>query len=208
MADVAELKQKLEELAKRQWNLEEIVKRVEMLQKNGIPQKVLDPNELKNRKEEIVKRVQRRAEEYNYVLKNCARGTALALMEEFGVGNVELIKALTPFPGVGSTGEVCGGITGSLMVFGLIFGSDDWFDFETMNRVITLSQKFIAFFEDELGYIHCADIIENIVIGERLNPGESDEAMARFAEKGGFEKCGLATGTGARLAASFIIDNL
>ncbi len=81
-------------------------------------------------REKILDRVQLRAEEYNFILKNCAQGTALALMEEFGLGNMEIIKALTPFPGIGGTGEICGGITGSLITFGLYFGGDDLLDFE------------------------------------------------------------------------------
>jgi len=32
--------------------------------------------------------------------------------------------------------------------------------------------------------------------------------MKAFAEAKGFEKCGLATGTGARLAAGFVIDSM
>ena len=32
--------------------------------------------------------------------------------------------------------------------------------------------------------------------------------MEAFAKEKGFEKCGLAPGVGARLAAGFIIDNI
>jgi len=208
MADYERLRQKVEELASRSWDLEGIKERVLHLVRKGIQRKPLEPISLKVEKDLIVERVQRRAEEYNFILKNCAQGTALALLEEFGVGSMEMIKALTAFPGIAGTGEVCGAITGSLVAFGLILGSDDRFDYETTDRVIMLGQKFIAFFEDEIGYIHCSDIIENVVIGKKLNPGESSEAMAEFAKEKGFEKCGLPPGIGAKLAAEFIIDEL
>jgi len=208
MADLSVLKNKIEELATRQWDVDNISQRVISLVEKGIPQKSLDPSILEKEKDQILERVQRRAEEYNFILKNCAQGTALALMEEFGVGSMDVVKALTAFPGVASTGEVCGAVTGSLIVFGLVLGSDDRFDFETTDRVISLGQKFIAFFEDEIGYFHCADIIENLIVGKRLNPGESPEAMEEFARAKGFEKCGVATGIGARIAAEFLISEL
>jgi len=199
---------KVQELADRDWDDEAIKARIKNLSENGIPQKKLDPQELLANKEEILDRVELRAEEYNYMLKNCAQGTALALMEEFGLGNMEIIKALTPFPGVGGTGEICGGITGSLMTFGLFFGSDDRLDYEATNETIMISQKFMAFFEGKIGHLYCADIIEEVILGHRINPGESEEAMMIFASEKGFEKCGLPPGIGVRLAAEFMIDSM
>lgn len=208
MADYEALKKKVDELAERVWDVAAIEARVKKMVKEGIPKKPLDPKKILAEKEQILDRVQRRAEEYNFFFKNCAQGTAMALMEEFGLGSMEIIKALTPFPGVGGTGEICGGITGSLITFGLYFGPDDPPDFEKMNSTILTSQRFMASFEGEIGHIYCADIIEMVILGQRLNPGESEEAMMSFASQKGFEKCGLPPGIGARLAAGFIIDSM
>jgi C_GCAxxG_C_C family probable redox protein len=208
MTDLAALKKKVDELAGRAWDDEAIKARVKALTEIGIPRKTLDPKELKANKAQMLDRVQLRAEEYNYIFKNCAQGTAMALLEEFGLGNMEIIKALTPFPGIGGTGEICGGITGSLIAFGLFFGSNDRLDYNAMNRTILKAQKFMAYFEDAVGHLYCSDIIETIIIGRKLNPGESDEAMMTFAGEKGFEKCGLPPGAGARLAAEFMIDSL
>jgi C_GCAxxG_C_C family probable redox protein len=208
MPDYEALSAKVQELAERVWDVPALEARIRKLAAEGIPKKKLNPKEILANKEQILDRVQRRAEEYNFIFKNCAQGTALALMEEFGLGNMEITKALTPFPGVGGTGEICGGITGSLMAFGLYFGSDDRLDYEAMNKTIMTSQKFMAFFEGEIGHIYCADIIETVILGHRLNPGESEEAMISFTKEKGFEKCGLPPGIGARLAAEFIIDSM
>jgi hypothetical protein len=133
-------------------------------------------------------------------------------MEEFGQGNMDIIKALSPFPGVGGTGDMCGGITGALINFGLYFGSDDPLDLSIMGdperNPILISQKYMAFFEGEVGHMYCADIIEMVILGHRLNPGDSDAAMALFTEEKGFEKCGLPPGIGCRIAAGFIIDSM
>src|SRR4030043_300172 len=212
MPDEAALKAKVDELGERVWDVPALEARIRKLAAEGIPKKILNPKEMLANKEQILARVQLRAEEYNFITKNCAQGTALALMEEFGLGNMEIIKALTPFPGVGGTGEICGGITGSLITFGLYFGSDDPLDLSVMNdpkrNPILISQKFMAFFEDAIGHWYCADIIETVILGKRLNPGESDTAMMTFAGEKGFEKCGLPPGMGSRLAAEFIIDSM
>jgi len=208
MPDYAALKKKVDELAEREWDVAAIEARIRKLSREGIPRKKLDPKEMLANKEQILARVQLRAEEYNFITKNCAQGTALALMEEFGLGNMEIIKALTPFPGVGGTGEICGGITGSLITFGLYFGSDNPLDYKRTDEVIKIAQKFMAFFEGQIGHMYCADIIETVILGHRLNPGESEAAMAAFTKEKGFEKCGLPPGIGVRLAAGFIIDSM
>ena len=208
MTDYAALKKKVDELSARVWDEPAIEARIREMTAKGIPRKKLDPEDMLANKEQMLDRVQLRAEEYNFITKNCAQGTALALLEEFGLGNMEIIKALTPFPGIGGTGEICGGITGSLITFGLYFGSDDRLDFEAMNKTIMTSQKFMAFFEGEVGHLYCANIIETVILGHRLNPGESEQAMIAFTEEKGFEKCGLPPGIGCRLAAEFIIDSM
>src|SRR4030043_2123881 len=196
MPDEAALKAKVDELGERVWDVPALEARIRKLAAEGIPKKILNPKEMVAKKEKILDRVQLRAEEYNFFFKNCAQGTALALMEEFGLGNMEIIKALTPFPGIGGTGEICGGITGSLITFGLYFGSDNRLDYDTMNKTIMTSQKFMAYFEDAVGHLYCSDIIETVILGRRINPGDSEEAMMAFSADKGFEKCGLPPGLG------------
>ena len=91
---------------------------------------------------------------------------------------------------------------------GLVFGSDDITDLSADGEAIDISQEFIAYFEDELGYITCAELQEKVVFGKNLDPGASPENMEAFAEAKGFEKCGLIPGIGARLAAEIIISRL
>ncbi len=208
MADYEALKARVQELAQRAWDVPALEARIKKIAENGIARKTLQPDEMLFDRQKIMDRVQQRAEEYNFVVKNCAQGTALALLEEFGLGNMDIIKALSPFPGIGGTGQTCGGITGSLVAFGLYFGSDDRLDMEAMGATIIAAQKFMASFEDELGHRLCAEIHEHVIFGRNMDPGASEENMAAFAEAKGFEKCGLAAGIGARLAAGFMIDSM
>jgi len=199
---------KVTELAEREWDFQTIEARIRKLESEGIPKKTLDPEKIRKDKPQILDRVQRRAEEYNFIAKNCAQGTALALLEEFGLGSMDVIKALMNFPGIGGTGEMCGGVTGSLIAFGLKFGGDDMLDFQTTGPTMMTAQKFMALFEDEVGYLYCSDIQEKVIFGRNMDPGASEENMEAFAKAQGFEKCGLAPGIGARLAAEFIIESL
>ena len=105
MTDYAALKKKVDELAERVWDEAGIKARINKMVKEGIPRKNLEPEYWLSHKEEILDRVQLRGEEYNYTFKNCAQGTAMALLEEFGLGNMDIIKALSPFPGIGGTGD-------------------------------------------------------------------------------------------------------
>jgi C_GCAxxG_C_C family probable redox protein len=203
-----DLKTKVAELGERTWDIAAITARYEKLVANGIPQKKIDRDQLIADRDQILARVQKHAEEYNFFAHNCPQGTALALLEEFGLGNLDVIKALCPFPGIAGTGEICGGISGSLVAFGLFFGSDDITDGQADGKAIMMSQKFIANFEYELGYQTCSDIQEKVVFGRNMDPGASEANMEAFGAAKGFEKCGLAPGIGARLAAEIIIDSI
>lgn len=208
MEDIQTLEMRLQELADREWDVPGIETRIRKLEKEGIPPKKLIRDEMLAQKEQILDRVQQRAEEYNFMIKNCAQGTALALLEEFGLGSMEIIKALTPFPGIAGTGQTCGGISGSLIAFGLYFGSDDRLNAEAIGATIANAQEFIGLFEAELGHRFCAEIHEHVIFGRNMDPGASPEHMMAFAEAKGFEKCSLVTGIGARLAAGFMLDRM
>ena len=208
MADYETLKLKVQEIAERDWDIPAIEARYKKLAAEGIPRKTLDRDEIWAGRKQILDRVQRRAEEYNFLAHNCARGTALAIMEEFGLGNMEIIKALSPFPGFGATGWMCGGVTGGLIGLGLYFGSEDVQDYDAVGATMMAARKFMPRFEEQVGAHVCPKLQENVVFERYMDPGASPENMEAFAEAKGFEKCSLLTGIGARLAAEIIIESM
>jgi C_GCAxxG_C_C family probable redox protein len=208
MADYPALKTRVQELAQRDWDAPALEARVKKLAEGGIPKKKLDPQEMLAHKEQILDRVQRRGEEYNFILKNCPKGTALALLEEFGLGNMEIVKALSPFPGFGGTGWMCGGVTGGLIALGLYFGSADPLDGEAVGATIMAARKFMPRFEAEAGSVLCPKLQEDVIFGRYMDPAASPENMEAFAQAGGFEKCSLLPGIGARIAAEIIIESI
>ena len=132
----------------------------------------------------------------------------MAVMEEFGLGNMEVIKALSPFPGFGGTGWMCGGVTGGLVALGLFAGSKDLQDHEAMRATMLAARQFMARFEQEVRAVTCPKIQEDVVFGRYMDPGASPENMKAFEVAHGFEKCGLLPGIGARIAAEIIIESL
>jgi C_GCAxxG_C_C family probable redox protein len=208
MANYEALKAKVQALAERDWDLPAIEARYKKLVAEGVPRKTLNRDEVLAHKQEILDRVQQLGEEYNFLAHNCAQSTALAAMEELGLGNMEIIKALSPFPGFGSTGWMCGGVTGGLITLGLYFGSDDLQDYDAAGAAIMAARKFMPRFEEEVGAVICPKIHEQVVFGQYMDPAASQENMEAFAQAEGFEKCGLLPGIGARIAAEIIIESL
>ena len=129
-------------------------------------------------------------------------------MEEFGLGNMEMIKALSPFPGFGSTGRICGAVSGGLFALGLYFGSDDMLNYDGTGATMTAARKFLPRFEEALGSLQCAEIQEDVVFGRFMDPRASEENMRAFVAAKCYQKCALPTGIGARLAAEIIIESM
>jgi C_GCAxxG_C_C family probable redox protein len=208
MADYAALTARVQELAERVWDVPAIQARYRKLAAEGIPRQTLGRDEILANKEQILDRVQRRAEEYNFLARNCAKGTALALLEEFSLGNLEIVKALSPFPGFGGTGWMCGGVTGSLIALGLAFGSDDIQNYDAVAATIMAARKFMPRFEEQVGAVVCPKLQQDVIFGRYMDPAASPENMEDFANAKGFEKCSLLPGIGARLAAEIIIESM
>ncbi|MBN2324974.1 MAG: C_GCAxxG_C_C family protein [Spirochaetes bacterium] len=208
MPDSTALKKRVEELSKRRWDVDAIEARLLNLVSKGIPKKVLNREDILADRKKITDRVQRRGEEYNFLARNCAQSTALAVMEEFGLGNMEIVKALSPFPGFGGTGWMCGGVTGALIAIGLYFGSDDPLDHEAVGRTIDAARIFMPRFEATVGSVVCPKIQEEVIFGRYMDPAACPENMEAFAKDKGFEKCSLLPGIGASLAARIIIDSM
>lgn len=196
----------LHDLANRTWNVQTIRLRLNHLRQSGFNRQNTDRKRVQARPLEVLDRVQRRAEEYEYLTHSCSKGAALALMEEFGLGNWDIVRAMSPFPGFGMTGGICGGVTGSLIALGLFFGSDDPENYEGTGRTMSATREFISRFKEELGTIMCPELQEDVIFGRYMDPRASHENFTAFQKSQGYEKCALPPGVGARLAAEIILN--
>lgn len=200
------LRKRLEALEARDWNLPEIESRFNNLLRQGIPRKRLNPEEIISHKEEILNRVQQRGEEYCYLTRNCAKGSALAIFEEFGLGDMEMIRALTAFPGIGMTGGICGPVTGGVTSMNLYFSHEDLLNYQDIKANVA-ARKFVHRFEEAFGSLLCPKIQE-FILGRYYDPMASLENYESFNNAKARQRCPLAPGIGARIAAEIIIENM
>ncbi len=128
-------------------------------------------------------------------------------MEEFGLGSFDIVRALSPFPGIGGTGRICGAVSGGLICLGLYFGKDDLTDYGANGRATAAARVFLARFEESLGSLECRDI-QTLLLGRYFDPEYVKKNPNAFIEAKGFEKCTVAAGIGARLAAELIIEGM
>jgi C_GCAxxG_C_C family probable redox protein len=208
MTHLEVLKQKVNDLRKRAWDRNGIEARLKSFVEEGIPKRSVDMAAISAGKTEILDRVQLRGEEYEYVTHNCAKGSALAVMETFGMGDMEMIKGLSPFPGIAMSGWICGGVTGSLLALGLYFGSTDATDYGATGRAMTAARTFMPRFEAVLGSTLCPEIHEAVIFGRYMDPRANDENFKAFNDAQGYERCALPAGVGARIAAEIIIESI
>ena len=206
MPDYESLRIHVETLLCRDWNLPGIEARFQNLLDQGIVKKALSKEAIVFQKQEILDRVQRRGEEYCYLTRNCAKGSATALLEEFGLGNMEIIKALSPFPGLGMTGEICGPVSGGLIALGLYFSGEDISDYHDV-RSYPAARKYLRRFKDTFGSLFCPDIQEAL-LGKYYDPMASPQNLEDFNQARAREKCPVAPGLGARMAAEIIIESM
>jgi C_GCAxxG_C_C family probable redox protein len=206
--DYEALKARIQELAEGPKDKDPVEARLKALSERGIPRKILDPDEIIGHKEQILERVQNRAEEYEQISQSCAKSSALAVMEEFGLGDIKVATALSPFPGVALTGETCGAIAGGMVALALYFGKDDLLDFSANARCYGRCRKFIELFKRELGTTKCKEIHESVIFGRYHNMADVREGYPSFVKDKGFEKCGLPPGISARIVARIIIEDI
>lgn len=206
MTDLEFLKARLETLLARDWDLPAIEARFQKLLDEGIVKSRRTKEEVILKKQEVLDRVQLRGEEYCYLTRNCAKGSATALLEEFGLGNMEIIKALSPFPGLGMTGEICGPVSGGLIALGLYFSGEGTSDYHDV-RSYPAARRYLKRFKDTFGSLLCP-AIQEIVLGKYYDPMVSPQNREDFDQARAREKCPLAPGLGARLAAEIIIESM
>jgi len=119
--------------------------------------------------------------------RNCAQTSFATLQQEFGLEGGEILKALTPFPGIALRGETCGAVTGCLMAIGLVYGRDDLDDWKGYLASLPPSRRFCRRFEEQHGSTACGDILES-KLGRNYDLANRVEAV-KYAIAGGKKTC-------------------
>ena len=94
-----------------------------------------------------------RTEEYDL---NCAESIMYAANEEYNLNlSQQTLKVMAGFGGGMATGDVCGIITGSIGVIGIMFTEVSGHKSPIVKE---MAKEFIERFKKKLGYIKCVDL--------------------------------------------------
>lgn len=93
---------------------------------------------------------------------NCAQAVAVAFCDVTGMDEKLAARLAAPFGGgMGRQREVCGAVSGMLMVLGQLYGYDDPGDNAEKMAHYALVQELCGQFRQEAGSIICREILKN-----------------------------------------------
>ena len=93
---------------------------------------------------------------------NCAQAVAVSFCDVTGMDEKLAARLAAPFGGgMGRQREVCGAVSGMLMVLGQLYGYDDPGDNAVKMAHYALVQELCGQFRQEAGSIVCREILKN-----------------------------------------------
>ena len=92
---------------------------------------------------------------------NCAQAVAMAFSDVTGMSQADAAKLASPFGGgMGRMREVCGAVSGMLMVYGELYGYDKP-DPDAQKQCYATVQELAEKFRQQAGSIICRELLEN-----------------------------------------------
>ena len=155
-------------------------------------------------KDQVFKLLDQKVNHYMELSHHCAQSSFLALSEQFGLGNADMVKALSPIPGIAERGETCGAVSGALLALGLVFGKNNISDWQGYRDSLKPANEFCDRFEQELGSLRCRDIVKS-EFGMELDLRKEDD-LQKFQEAGATHTCSMVVRTAVRIAADLIME--
>ena len=88
---------------------------------------------------------------------NCAQSVFSAYAESFGISTEIALRMAAPLGGgMGREGEICGALSGALMVLGLQFGEARP---EGKDEIYRITREFVEQFRAQHGAVRCSDLM-------------------------------------------------
>ena len=139
----------------------------------------------------------------------CSQSTLAALMEAFGMGGRDILRASTAFAGgVARRGNVCGALSGGLIMIGFLTGRDDLEMLEQYQRGMGFADKLCKRFEEEYGTLICKEI-QKIKLGRTFDLQKEQEREALHTIMASNpEACQAVTRDASRWTAEIVVEIL
>lgn len=90
---------------------------------------------------------------------NCSQAVFAVFAPDFGLDEKLALKLATSFGGGARNGEICGAVSGALMVLGLKYGHFDAADSEQKSRAYAIAVEYTKRFKEANGSIVCRDLL-------------------------------------------------
>ena len=128
---------------------------------------------------------------------NCAQAVAVAFSDLTGLDKDLSARMASPFGGgMGRMREVCGAVSGMLMVAGILYGYDDPKATTAKRELYTQVQAMAGQFREEMGSIICRDLLKN----PPADPNPSPRTQAYYSSR----PCARMVATAARILDEYI----
>jgi len=90
---------------------------------------------------------------------SCAQAVARAYATRFGLSEVDALRVASGFGGGLQRGDICGALTGAVLVLGLRYGPKDTEDIAAKKAVGAKVADFSRQFEARCGALDCRDLL-------------------------------------------------
>lgn len=131
---------------------------------------------------------------------NCSQAVVVAFCDKTGLTEKQAAKMASAFGGgMGRMREVCGAVSGMLMVLSLLYGYDTPGDDTSKKVLYTRVQALAAKFREENGSIICREILKN--------PPSDPNPTPRTADFYAKRPCAKMVMTAGRLLDAFMEEN-
>ena len=100
-----------------------------------------------------------KAEKYYCNNFNCSQAVFTAYATELGLEEEIALKIATQFGGGARKGEMCGAVSGALMVLGLKYGHSHAEDIEEKGKAYQIAEDFMNRFIAEKGTVVCRELL-------------------------------------------------
>jgi len=169
--------------------------------------------------EEIIRDIQEQAYRHQMNYRGCCQVQVRALTEHLGFFSQEVFRAATPFAaGVARKGDLCGHLTGAIMVIGIYIGRNDLreagqpkeFGESPYSKAQDLAGELYEKFKEFWGTTKCFDIQEKL-LGKRLDVTQPD--VQKMVQSGEYFNvlskvcCHVAAST-AKMAAEILLREI
>ena len=93
---------------------------------------------------------------------SCSQAVLAASCDVYTMDKKTALRISAGFGGGAKTGEICGAISGALMVIGMHYGQVDATDMEARHFCAEKVKEFQRLFQERHGHITCRDLLQDL----------------------------------------------